>query len=1184
VQGDKASGFPPGSGEYEDVAEILHEENNKIQKKSNKIIKPKKNIKQKTSKKNRENDKVDLVLYTVNANSMKKKEHSLKNILKKIKAGVFTIQETNYAKKGKLEVENYDIYEAIRNKEGGGTVIGVHKTLEPILIEEVSDEIELLVVEIKIEDKKIRVISGYGPQESWSVELRMKFFRALEEEVVKAEMAGRSVLISFDANSKMGSKHIPGDPHEMSDNGKIMEGLLARHALIVANGLEGKVKGVITRERSTAERKERSAIDLVCLSRDLAEETNSVIIDEDKKYALEKIEKTKKGVKITKSDHNAIITRFKCARNAKQEIRRIETFNLKNKEAQKAFKELTSEKGILTSKVNKEDDINMATKKFLKRLNGCIQQTFRKIRIKGESREENVISELLDKRRRLRFKKDKTSTEELKEVEEELATKCAESNFLKVQEELKDIEDDDNGFNAAKLWKLKKKLSPQTKEAPSSICDESGDTITSSEDLKKHTLNHYIKVLENRPMRTEHKEMQDDKEELCRMRIEIAKRNKSEPWSMQELETVLKYLKKNKSRDPNDLANELFHCGTAGDDMKEAILHIMNKVKADLKIPEAMEKCNITSIHKKGKKSDLDNYRGVFRVTVLRNILDRLVYNDVYPVIDENLTDANVGARKERNIRDNLFVLNAITNSVVNGNEKPCEVGVYDIAKAFDSLWAQECINDMYDAGCRDDKLVLMHLQNQNAQIAVKTSSGVTSRETIHNVIMQGTVTGGLCCTTTTDKLAKHVYDHKNLLYKYKGEVDVPPLLMIDDILTVSECGPTAVAMNATVNTFVETKKLTLKQNKCVAVHVGKKTKNCPDLKVHGEKMHKEESVKYLGDILHKNGKAKANIKERQLKAHAIVAEISAILSEIPLGKYRIQVGLQLRQAMFLNGVLFNSEVWPKLVATEITDLEKIDQRLLRTICKAHSKTPIEFLYLETGCMPLRYVISSRRIMYLYHILRREDKELVRRVFDAQKKSPTKGDFVELVTEDLIKIEESEDSIKVLSKGELKKVVKTKMSEIVLLDLQDKQKNHSKIKNIQYKDLKLQEYMASPQMTNTMVETMVALRSSMVRGVKQNFVSSSVRTKCPLQCRDTIQDTQRHMLECPALLARLSVAEEKESMSVKYDDIFSGLEDQAKVISILMRLLEIRDGILEQEDLPVGLITGPSLHYINDVA
>ena len=126
-----------------------------------------------------------------------------------------------------------------------------------------------------------------------------------------------------------------------------------------------------------------------------------------------------------------------------------------------------------------------------------------------------------------------------------------------------------------------------------------------------------------------------------------------------------------------------------------------------------------------------NNYRGVFRLTVLRSILDRLIYNDLYPVIDSNLTDANVGARKGRNIRDNLFVVNAITNSVIRGNEEACEIGVYDAEKCFDSLWTEDCINDLYEAGCHDDKLVLLHLGTNNANVAIKTSQGITRRVNI---------------------------------------------------------------------------------------------------------------------------------------------------------------------------------------------------------------------------------------------------------------------------------------------------------------------------------------------------------------------------------------------------------------------------------------------------------------------
>ena len=146
---------------------------------------------------------------------------------------------------------------------------------------------------------------------------------------------------------------------------------------------------------------------------------------------------------------------------------------------------------------------------------------------------------------------------------------------------------------------------------------------------------------------------------------------------------------------------------------------------------------------------------------------------------------------------------------------------------------------------------------------------------------------------------------------------------------------------------------------------------------------------------------------------------------------------------------------------------------------------------------------------------------------------------------DLDMIEESEESIKNLSKDTLKKVVKTKINEIVLKVLKENQTKHSKVKHIEYTKFKLQDYVKDQGMTNSMVETMIALRSSMVRGSEPELcVSSSMRTRCPLQCRDTAGDTQRHLLECPELRARLSVAEDQVLELVKYDDIFGEPEDQ----------------------------------------
>ena len=77
-------------------------------------------------------------------------------------------------------------------------------------------------------------------------------------------------------------------------------------------------------------------------------------------------------------------------------------------------------------------------------------------------------------------------------------------------------------------------------------------------------------------------------------------------------------------------------------------------------------------------------------MTVFRNILDKLIFNDEYDKIDSNLTDSNVGGRKGRNIRDNIFLLNAIINSIKKGSAEACDITVNDVEKCFDALWAKE--------------------------------------------------------------------------------------------------------------------------------------------------------------------------------------------------------------------------------------------------------------------------------------------------------------------------------------------------------------------------------------------------------------------------------------------------------------------------------------------------------------
>ena len=53
----------------------------------------------------------------------------------------------------------------------------------------------------------------------------------------------------------------------------------------------------------------------------------------------------------------------------------------------------------------------------------------------------------------------------------------------------------------------------------------------------------------------------------------------------------------------------------------------------------------------------------------MRSIVDRLASNEYYKIVDKNMTDSNVGARVNRSINDNLFVVYAIQNEALKKNK-----------------------------------------------------------------------------------------------------------------------------------------------------------------------------------------------------------------------------------------------------------------------------------------------------------------------------------------------------------------------------------------------------------------------------------------------------------------------------------------------------------------------------------
>ena len=89
----------------------------------------------------------NLVIFGTNCNRIASKKESLYNIIETKQPGAFFLQETKVHRKGLIKIKNYEIFEVIRkNGQGGCILTGVHKSLNPILIND-DEELDILSVQ-----------------------------------------------------------------------------------------------------------------------------------------------------------------------------------------------------------------------------------------------------------------------------------------------------------------------------------------------------------------------------------------------------------------------------------------------------------------------------------------------------------------------------------------------------------------------------------------------------------------------------------------------------------------------------------------------------------------------------------------------------------------------------------------------------------------------------------------------------------------------------------------------------------------------------------------------------------------------------------------------------------------------------------------------------------------------------
>ena len=144
---------------------------------------------------------------------------------------------------------------------------------------------------------------------------------------------------------------------------------------------------------------------------------------------------------------------------------------------------------------------------------------------------------------------------------------------------------------------------------------------------------------------------------------------------------------------------------------------------------------------------------------------------------------------------------------------------------------------------------------------------------------------------------------------------------------------------------------------------------------------------------------------------------------------------------------------------SEIHELEKIDNILLRNIFEVPQSTPVVSLYLESGCVRIRNIIKARRINFLHHLVNLKKTEMEYKFFKVQWDHPCPDDWTLQVKQDMLDLGLPVSLQFVESKSEktFKELVKSKIKIYEFSKLMEARK--SKTKNIYYSNLQMQEYL-----------------------------------------------------------------------------------------------------------------------------
>lgn len=414
------------------------------------------------------------------------------------------------------------------------------------------------------------------------------------------------------------------------------------------------------------------------------------------------------------------------------------------------------------------------------------------------------------------------------------------------------------------------------------------------------------------------------------------------------------------------------------------LLKLFHKIQQQAKIPNDWTIGLILPIHKKGDRTDCNNYRGITLLSVVMKVYEQIIENRLRVVVEPTLTETQSGFRKGRSTQDHVFTLKDIIYKSLT-TDKKVYMAFLDLEKAFDRT-PRARIWDSLRKRNVSNKLIKavksIYRETNNCVISKNMKSEIfTTKEGVR----QGGGLSPLLFITFMDDIIKECklrLESMSIGYRKLQKEEITECAFADDVVLVAN-NEKNLQHNLNVWNEVLQKngmKLNTEKTKVMVIAKNKTTTN---IDIHGVKIKQVEAFQYLGTTIEETGKNEIEIAERVRKANNVYYAMSkGLVNKKEISR---RTKMNVYKTIFRPILTYGCESWV-LSQQQKSKIQANEMKYLRRVKGVTRQDRIrnDDIREELEIQSIGEFIEQRQMSWWGHLQRMKDSIPVKRIWETK--------------------------------------------------------------------------------------------------------------------------------------------------------------------------------------------------------